>query len=569
MRHGHDASACLVIEGEIVADVAEERFTRIKNDGSFPVNSISYCLEAGGITSEDLDAVAIPSLGISATIKTLFPGGVIESPVNPGKVKGGLSKKLDRSRRFLTSNKADDRLVLPVYMDTFPLRNNCKIIPIHHHLSHAASAYYTSGLYEEDTLIIVMDGAGDEVSTSLWKGYKSRIELLRSYDTTSSLGWFYSAVTEALGWRHGSDEWKTMGLAPYGNPGGHDLSEFYPVFSEGELIKPHQFGNVSRFPDHGCNHYHLDDAELIKEKLSKTKMEDLAAEAQRIVEEEAEKLIFSWLKKLNVRNLCCAGGFFLNVKLNQRVWQSGNVDTQWVYPNPGDSGLSVGAALYAYYNNNPKTESIKLNNMYKGPSFDNEDIVKILDERKIEYHYSENITGYVAGKLAENKIVAWFQGRMEAGPRALGHRSILMSPLYAENKNMINACVKYREAFRPFAPAILYDKAENYLMNFREEPFMITSFDVKPEKHNKIPAVVHVDGTSRPQTIRKEIDPLYYDLIQKFGEITGEFVLLNTSFNVKGEPIICTPREAIKCFYDTGLDILVMGNYVLEKSKMK
>jgi len=561
IRHGHDAAASLVINGEIVADVAEERFTRKKNDGSFPENAIRYCFESAGITSRDLDAVVVPTITISSTIKTFFPGGSIEE-YDKKTLQSHLRKALNPY-----INREEEKIELPVYYETFPVRQDCKLIPVHHHLAHASSAYYTSGLFDQKTLVIVMDGIGDGWSTSLWSGERNLLTLLRKFDGSSSLAWFYAAATEALGWRHGSDEWKTMGLAPYGDPQPGALKGYYPEFENGTLKIKHDFGNPGRFPDHGCNHYHLRDANKLKKKVEELGRENFTAEVQRVVEEQAENLIYPWLEKEKIRNLCCAGGFFLNVKFNQKVWYSGNVDFQWTFPNPGDPGLAAGAALYGYYKYNSQKPSKKLPHLYLGPQYSNDEIKKILDERKLRYTYYEDIAQTTAQLLAENIIVAWFQGRMESGPRALGNRSILMSPLKAENKDIINACVKYREAFRPFTPSMLYVKAGDYLYNARDEFFMVTSFQVKEGVKERIPAVIHVDGTARPQMVQKETNPRYYDLISKFGKLSGEYVVLNTSFNVKGEPIICNPREAIKCFFDTGLDALVLGNYLIQKSE--
>jgi carbamoyltransferase len=290
---------------------------------------------------------------------------------------------------------------------------------------------------------------------------------------------------------------------------------------------------------------------------------------QRISEEQASNIILPWLEKEQTRRVLCAGGFFLNVKFNQKLWYSNQVDVQWVYPNAGDSGLAVGSALYAYYDTHPEAEPAKLEHLYHGSEYSNEEIQKILDERGLVYTCVEDPSDVAARYLVENYVLGWFQGRMEAGPRALGNRSILMSPLRAENKDLINRKIKYREPFRPFAPALPVEKMHEYLVNAREECFMTCSFDVVPEKRSSIPAVVHVDGTARPQMVKREQNPRYYDLIMKFGELTGEYVVLNTSFNVKGEPIVCHPREALKCFFDTGMDVLIMNNYVIEKPALK
>ena len=548
IRYGHDASAALIIDGKIIADVAEERFTRIKNDGSFPINAIEYCFKAAGIKAEQLDAVVFPSQGYIP--EPFFAFFKVPEEVFP-------------------INNRPQVPILPIYMEPWVLSKKCKVLTIHHHLAHAASAFYTSGVsHQERCLVVTMDGRGDFISTAIWRGEKNHITPLRQWDGSSSLGWFYANATEGLGWRHGSDEWKTMGLAPYGTPKPGKFKGYYPEFKNGELIKEYDFGEASRWPDHGVNHYHMRDALPLSKIVEELGREDYSAEVQRVAEEQATEIIMPWLAKENTGHLCCAGGFFLNVKFNQRMWYSGALDTHWTFPDPGDSGLAVGSALYVYYSNHPEQPAERLEHMYYGPQFGSAEIESLLQERKIKYEKHENISEVAARYVAENKIIAWFQGRMEAGPRALGNRSIVMSPLRAENKDLINACVKYREAFRPFAPSMLADKVDDYLVKGREEPYMITSFDVKEEKKDKIPAVVHVDGTSRPQTVRREVNPRYYDLIKAFGDLTGENVVLNTSFNVKGEPIICHPREAIRCFFDTGLDVLVMENFLLKKSNI-
>lgn len=545
IRYGHDASVALIIDGKIIANVAEERFTRTKNDGSFPINAIEYCLREAEIDASELDAIVFPSKDYIPP--PLFAFFDVSEEAVPAKNRGAVP-------------------VLPVYFKPWKLSRTCKILTVEHHLGHAASAYYTSGIKsDERALVVTMDGRGDDVSVAVWRGENNRLQSLRQWDGSASMGWFYANATEALEWRHGSDEWKTMGLAPYGIPQPGALRGYHPEFEKGELVKGRDYGNASRWLDHGVNHYHMQDAIPLSKIMERLGRENYSAEVQRVAEEQAEKLILPWLEKENTRHFCAAGGFFLNVKFNQKLWYTGKLDTHWTYPDTGDSGLAVGAALAVYYEAHPHQPTERLQHMYYGPEFSAAEIESLLKERKLQYEKCANASETAARYLAENKIIAWYQGRMEAGPRALGNRSILMSPLRAENKDLINACVKYREAFRPFAPAMLYDSIDEYLINAREEPYMITSFDVKPEKQDKVPAVVHVDGTSRPQTVRREVNPRYYDLIKSFGDITGENVILNTSFNVKGEPIICHPREAIKCFFDTGLDVLVLGDFLLTK----
>ena len=561
VRYGHDAGAALVVDGDIVASIAEERLTRVKNDTSFPCKAIAACLEIGGITALDIDCLAIPGKTIPDDFFTFFqiPEGIIPN-VDTNIVKI-IKKKVTNSLYGFPVKK----IVLPLYHKPFQLSERCKIHFCEHHLAHAASAYYTSGLTCEKTLIVTMDGIGDNVSCAIWSGENGRIDLLKKFGARASLGWFYSNSTEALGWRHGSGEWKLMGLAPYGTPATGCVKGYYPEFEDGDLIKPHEFGEFGRWNDHGANHYHGKDAKNLEKIVQKVGMENFAAEVQKVAENQAFKLIIPWLKKEKAKHLCCAGGFFLNVKINQKLWYTGKLKTQWIYPDCGDSGLPVGAALSAYHTSNPQAQPQRLKHVYWGTQYFDQDIKEVLDERQIRYSYSQNPAMDAAKYLANNKVIAWFQGRMEAGPRALGHRSILMSPLRSENRDIINAKVKYREKFRPFCPSVIYECRHKYFLNCRDEEFMTTSFDVKNEKKEKIPAVVHEDGTARPQMVRQEVNSMYYDLIREFSKITGEAIILNTSFNIRGEPIVCNPREAIRCFYDTGLDVLVLGNYILEK----
>lgn len=560
VRYGHDASAALVIDGEIIADVAEERFTRIKNDTSFPLNAIQYCLKAGDISSEDLDVLAIPTTSIQDAFFSFF---LIRETNVPADARKLLKKNLHDGRYIFPSAP-----ILPLYQKPFILSDKCQIKLVEHHLAHAASACYTSGLYNEKALVVTMDGIGDNTSIAIWRFEKNKIEKLQQFDGSGSLGWFYANATEAMEWRHGSDEWKLMGLAPYGIPERLSLKGFHPEFKGGNLVRSHEYGEFGRWNDHGANHYHGKDSIKLQEFVQKIGREDFAAEVQRILEEEAFKIILPWLERENTRHLLCAGGVFLNVKMNQKLWYTGRLDTQWVYPNCGDSGLPVGAALYAYYASHPDEKHNQLETLYYGPEFSNEEIKKILDDRGIKYKQVDNPSKAAADYLVKNYVLGWFQGRMEAGPRALGNRSILMSPLKAENKDLINKKIKYREPFRPFCPSMLYEKHKEYLINSRDEFFMVTSFDVKEDKKERIPAVVHVDGTARPQMVKKEVNPRYYELIKAFGDLTGEYVVLNTSLNIKGEPVVCTPREAIKCFYDTGMDVLIMNNFVIEKANI-
>lgn len=524
-----------------------------------PFKSVEQCLKLGGITMEDIDAIAVSSDQQLSELNFLF-----EFPV-------GMEQKKSKQRQLLefVRSKQKQRIQkqgLPLYMKRFEVSPHTKVFNVNHHLAHAASAYYTSGTSDKQ-LIITADGMGDGLSLCVYRGENGEITPLRQWGTEGSLGWFYSNVTEGIGWWHGDGEGKTMGLAPYGNPDNCRgvLAGLYPRFENGELVEPHDFGQVYLWFEASVCQYHLDESYAIEKLVAQYGKEDISAEGQRVLEEEMFKIVFPWMERENVQDISCAGGIFLNVKLNQHIWETGKVRRQHIFPNAGDSGLAVGAALYACHQMDKNTPYPVLEQLYFGNEYTNEEIKDVLDLRKVKYTWVDDPSKYAAERLAENKIVAWFQGKMESGPRALGNRSILMSANRPENKDLINAKVKFREGFRPFCPSMLWEKKDDYLENARDEFFMITSFTCKPEKRDKVPAVVHADNTLRPQTVKKDFNERYWNLINEFGTLTGEYLVMNTSFNLMGEPIMSHPRDAIRCFYDNGMDCLVIGNYVLEK----
>jgi len=553
----HDSSAALVRDGRVVADVAEERFTRIKHYSGLPVHAIDYCLRSQNLTMADIDAVAVPSAGSAPNLNFLFD------------LKGARRERTSRRAQgiaFVRGILKHGEEKPPLYVKNFPMHPKTEIVHVEHHLAHAASAYYTNPTTEKQ-LIVTMDGVGDGVSTALWRGEHGKIEKLETFGTSASLGWFYGNVTEGLGWWHGDGEGKTMGLAPYGDFTKCQgvLDRFCPRFANGAVTEQHDFGRVGYWNESAAYQYHFDESYAIRDLIRTYGRENIAAEAQRVLEEQVKNIVFPWMQKEQTRNLSAAGGVMLNVKLNQRLWESGNIDGHHTYANPGDSGLAVGAALYAYFQANPGAAIHPVEDVYWGPEYSNTEIEDVLKLRQLEYRRVDNVEEYAADQLANDKIVGWFQGRMESGPRALGARSILMSANRAENKDIINARVKFREAFRPFCPSLLWEKKEDYLEHPRDEFFMITSFTCKPGKRAQVPAVVHADHTLRPQTVKQGFNPRFWDLINEFGSRTGEYLLLNTSFNIMGEPIVNHPREAIRCFYDNGLDVLVLGDFVLEK----
>ncbi len=583
IHHGHDSSAAIVKDGVVIADVAEERFARLKHCKDFPLASIDYCLQAAGLESiRQVDRIACSNLHPTMELCAVLGYPVQKSPRDAlaymGKKVIGRpaseGENFKKSIKFLVDGIRGEKIMepysgylqLPVYKDRYKVDPD-KVVFMEHHLAHAASAYFTQPR-NENSLIVTMDGSGNQVCTAVWQARGSFIRPVVKYFREASVGWSYSAVTEALGWWHGDGEGKTMGLAPYGDysrcPGV--LDKYFPEFDGKDLRKPSDLSKAKYWYERASTQFHLDEARDIEKLADQYGKENIAAEAQRKLESCVTEFLRGWIQETKIPHVAFSGGVFLSVKLNQRIWEmrNGLLDSQHIFPNAGDSGLAVGAALYAYYQERP-FEGGDIKNLYWGPEYTDAEIENTLKAHKLEYQRCENAPKEAAELLAADKIVAWFQGRMESGPRALGNRSILMSPLKAENKDIINAEVKFREAFRPFCPSLHAEKRDVYLKNARDEYFMITSFDVTPEKKDKIPSVVHVDGTLRPQLVLKSENPRYWDLIDRFGELTDEYVILNTSFNIKGEPIIQTPREAIQCFFTGGLDALFLGNFKLVK----
>ena len=563
IQSGHDSAAAIVRDGEIIADVAEERFTRLKHCNHVPTNAMAYCLRAAGLSSiNDVDYVAVSWARPPSNLQIVL--GTYELAMLKQVVKRTLGLGLSVAG---FAGLGVERQKLPIYYPDFRLADKGKLVPVEHHLAHAASAYFTRPSNDR-CLIFTLDGAGDGVSTAVWLGEGNSIRPLQKLYHEAPLGWAYSIVTEGLHWWHGDGEGKTMGLAPYGDASQCQgaLDAYFPVIRGTKVVRPANLGRGYYWVENSSTQFHFDEAYEVEELIKQYGRENIAAEVQRKLEECVLEYVFGWVKQEKCPNTAYAGGVFLNVKSNQRIWyQRGDlIREQHIFPNAGDTGLAVGAALYVYYQHHP-FQGYDLRHLYWGPEYSNDQIERILKDRSLSYTHVSNPTRQAAELLAENKIVAWFQGRMESGPRALGNRSILMSPLKEENKDIINAKVKFREAFRPFCPSLLWESRADYLVDPRDEFYMITSFDVRPDKRLKIPAVVHVDGTARPQMVKRETNPQYWELIYEFGQLTGEPIVLNTSFNIKGEPIINTPREAIRCFYDGGLDALFLGNYLLEK----
>lgn len=532
---GHDASAALIKDGVVVADISEERVARKKHYGGMPFGAIDYCMSM----TDTVDLVAISSES--------YPTRALED---------------------LYGSHAGSSL--PHYFNRYH-RLTSEIHKVPHHKSHASSAYFTSGAdWDAECLVITIDGAGDDgLSLGVWLARQGTLELLHHEDRTGSLGWFYSIVTEALGWWIGDGEGKTMGLAPYGDSSSciEELWEYCPQYQSGYLVKGQPYERGPDFvPHNGARHYHFEQGYLVSRMLDKRSPEEIASAAQEIIEIEVLGIVSAWIQRTGIRQVHCAGGLFLNVKLNQRIRESIPEASFWVYPNPGDAGLAAGCALQTYFQTGASTQISALNNLFLGPEYSNDEIESRLRLSGLAFRKVVDPSEAAAELLSRDAIVGWFQGRMEAGPRALGARSILMSPKSSQNKDILNRRVKFRENFRPFCPSMPFETRERYLVASANDKFMITSTAVQPSAANRIPAVVHVDGSARPQCIERPDFPLYYDLLTNFGNRTGDPVLLNTSMNLAGEPIALSVEDAIKCYFASGMDALVMGDCLLEKT---
>jgi carbamoyltransferase len=435
---------------------------------------------------------------------------------------------------------------------------------IDHHLCHALSAYCMAPF--DNTAIIVMDGRGAREATTIWHANDSCLQCLEQYDYPNSLGVFYAGLTQALGFQPLSDEWKVMGLAAYGTP-SMDLGELighceHKYWVNGKAFfgcDDHDQSRLKRVLNGVCR----SDGEPILQKHK-----DLASSAQLACERAMLTILRQAVKLTKSRAVCLAGGVALNCKANGELLRSGLIDDLYVQPAAGDDGGCIGAAYAVYLKLGLKVPRVPTRHTYLGPEYSDAQIEELLKTFKLPYERLEHPAVEAAAMLAENKIVGWFQGRMEFGPRALGNRSILANPRFSENCTRVNDAVKFRETWRPFAPSVLHEDGARYFLDYRESPYMLLSFWVTPAAKVEIPAVVHVDGSARVQSVTREANPRFYQLIREFGDRTGVSVVLNTSFNLKGDAIVCTPAEAIETFYTSGLDGLFLGSFAIRKSLM-
>ncbi len=583
--HYHDAAAALIKNDRILAAAQEERFSRKKHDPSFPSNAIDYCLNEAGIHIQDVDYVVFyekPFLKFERLLETYLkfvPVGFISfSKAIPVWIKEKLFQKylLLKKLRMLDEGFSKEKLLFS-----------------EHHMSHAASAFFASPF--EEALILTMDGVGEWTSTSLAVGRGADIRILKEIDFPNSLGLLYSAFTYYCGFKVNSGEYKLMGLAPYGKPeyaelitstlidvkedGSFRLNQKYFNYCVGLTMTNKRFSSLFGHPvrqqDEQLTQFHM----------------DVAASIQIVIEDIVIKLAHSAHKETGLKNMCLAGGVALNCVANGKLLKKGIFDEIWIQPAAGDAGGALGCALAAYHMHLRKprcpVRPDSMRGSYLGPSYNADTVwAELQAAGAISHQMShDEVINWTTNQLVNDKVVGWFQGRMEFGPRALGRRSILANPKSHLMQKQLNLKIKYRESFRPFAPAITIEDLEAWFELDVASPYMLMVSSVREEHCRKltdeerkvtgidglninrslIPAVTHVDYSARIQTVHSETNPEFHSLISKFKEKTGCPILVNTSFNIRGEPMVCTPRDAFRCFMGTDMDALVIGDYILKK----
>jgi carbamoyltransferase len=556
--YGHNAAAALVRDGEILGAVEEERLNRIKNSGQFPEAAIRHLLQRHGVAFNDIAAVGYywnPYQEFLPAARHLLR----YSPESLHLLRGASfhEEYVARLPKMLTIRR---RLSA-----TFGKVNRFVYVP--HHMCHAASAFFPSPF--ESAAGLSVDMLGEWTSTEYWDGAGTRLTSLQKIAFPHSLGMVYAAFTEMLGFAPLSDEWKVMGLAPYGRPRYRDffrqlirleddgrfsidvsLVSFH-VRGQKQMLRPAVFETLGppRRSEDALDERHADIAASLQERIT-----------------EAVVHLAEWLHRRTGReNLCLSGGVALNCSANGAILERTGFRRLFVQPAAHDAGTALGAALFLAYAHNPAAERRELRSVYLGPEYTEDEIDRAIGEAGLEPERPTNVLDRVVQLIADGKIIGWFQGAMEFGPRALGNRSILADPRQADMKDRINRAVKFREEFRPFAASVLEEHQGDWFEHVAVSPYMTVTFSAKPGGAARVPAVIHKDGTCRIQTILRAQNPRFWELVERFRRLTGVPMVLNTSLNVKGEPIVCSPEDAIRCFLNCGLDYLVLGDRVLGK----
>lgn len=583
----HDSAAALVVDGDIVAAAQEERFTRKKHDAAYPRHAVDFCLEHAGCAIDDIDKVVFydkPFLKFERLLETYVafaPRGLKSfSAAMPVWIK----EKLFQKSMLLKELKKHDG----------GFSDDSRLMFSEHHFSHAASAFYPSPF--EEAIVLTLDGVGEWATTTLAIGRGSELNILKEIHFPHSLGLLYSAFTYYTGFKVNSGEYKVMGLAPYGVPRFKDiiLEKLIDVREDGSFQLDMQYFNYCT----GLTMVNKRFEELFGEPTREPESEqltpfhmDIAASIQAVTEEVVLRLARGAAKEYGIGNLCLAGGVALNCVANGKILRDGAFEHVWVQPAAGDAGGALGAALAVWHkeleNERPVNGHDRMKGSHLGPVYEQRDIEERLAGMGAKFSAltDEEMTARAADALADGKAVGWFNGRMEFGPRALGGRSILGDPRSPSMQKLLNLKVKYRESFRPFAPSVLREDVGDWFEIDEDSPYMLMVAGVKPSRRremteaeqalfgieklnvvrSEIPAVTHVDYSARIQTVHKDTNPRYHALISAFKERTGCPLVVNTSFNVRGEPIVCTPEDAFRCFMGTGIEVLVCGNCFLEK----
>lgn len=593
----HDSAAAVVVDGHIIAAAQEERFTRIKHDASFPTHAVQYCLEEAGLHLSDIDAVAFydkPFLKFERLLETYYA-------FSPRGLRSFISSMpvWVKEKLFMKSNI---RKGLKAIGD-FDIKNTALLFP-EHHLSHAASAYYPSP-YQESA-IMTIDGVGEWATASICHGKGNQITILKEMRFPHSLGLLYSAFTYFLGFKVNSGEYKMMGLAPYGNARSEQYKKYQAVIRD-TLCEIKEDGSIrldQSYFNYATGLRMVFDKKWESlfgmkrrdpsEEITQDHM-DLAIAIQHITEDVVIAMASEAKRLTGSRHLVLAGGVALNCVANGKLLKANLFDDIWIQPAAGDAGGALGAALAAHHisYDRPMVDKGSHDTMqgsYLGPAYSNDSVINVIKQYKAvasKIEVPKELIGKTARIIAEGNVVGWFQGRMEFGPRALGHRSILGDPRDTEMQQKINLKIKYRESFRPFAPSVLLDDVDQYFDHDHESPYMLIVKEVADQikvavpmdyqemelmdklrvNRSTLPAITHVDFTGRIQTVDGKYNHRYYDLIESFKRLTGMGVLINTSFNVRGEPIVCTPEDAYRCFMRTEMDYLVINDYIFEKTE--
>ena len=570
-----DSSACLVIDGKLISAVEEERFNRIKHWAGFPIKSIKYCLEQSNLNISDIDHISINIDPKANYLKKLL---------FLAKHRPSFSLVFDRIKKKKKYNSIKE-IINEEFKD---YQFNGQINNIEHHYAHLSSAFHVSPFKE--ACILSVDGFGDFASTAWGYGKENDIKIDKKIFFPHSLGIFYQAITQYLGFKNYGDEYKIMGLAPYGKPNYiNELKKILLVNSNGSFKL-----NLDFFKFHKENfNYKWEDGKVEIDNLYSNKLEeligperkkeedlnqfhkDLAHSTQKVYEEAFLNILNNLHEKYQIDNLCIAGGCGMNSVANGKIKNQTKFKNIYIQPAAGDAGGSIGSAFATHFKNSNNKRSFQMKHAYWGTSFSEDEILECLNKSSEKIIYEnctfekvaddKNLNSTVAKAISVGKVVGWFQGRMEWGPRALGNRSILGDPRRSDMKDILNIKIKRRESFRPFAPSILREYVKDWFENDDEVPFMMKVYQIKKDKRNEIPAVTHVDGSGRLQTVYKDTNEKYYNLIKEFYNITNIPILLNTSFN-ENEPIVSNPQEALDCFLRTKMDILTLGNYLIQRN---